>query len=89
MKVFLAFDQRPLRGQSGQGSRLCSITRSVLGGSEGSIIQGTQSREMMSERQPVKEGPEGRGPPCPSLKVPPGATMLLTRPGGGAGVVLR
>ncbi|ELW49742.1 Nucleoside diphosphate-linked moiety X motif 17 [Tupaia chinensis] len=30
-----------------------------------------------------------RGPPCPSLKAPPGATMLLTRPGGGAGVELR
>lgn len=57
--------------------------------SEVSIIQGTQSREMMSDRHPVKEGPEDRGPACPSLKAPPGATMLLTRPGGGAGVVLR
>lgn len=61
----------------------------MLGGSEVSIVQGTQSREMMSDRQPVKEGPEDRGPPGPSLKAPPGATMLLTRPGGGAGVVLR
>ena len=83
MKVFLAFDQSPLptpRGQSSQESRLHSI-----------LVQcwEAQSREMMSDRQPVKEGPEGRGPPCPSLKAPPGATMLLTRPGGGAGVALR
>lgn len=61
----------------------------ALGDSEASVMQGTQSREMMSDRQPAKEGPEGRGPPCPSLRAPPGATMLLTRPGGGAGVVLR
>lgn len=64
-------------------------TYSGLVGSEGSVIQETQSREMMSDRQPVKEGPEGNAPPCPSLRAPPGATMLLTRPGGVAGVELR
>lgn len=53
------------------------------------VIQKAQSKEMTSDRQPVKEGPEGRGPPCPSLKELPGATMLLTRPGGDAGVELR
>lgn len=55
----------------------------------GFVIQITQSKEMTSDRQPVKEGAEGTGPPCPSLKELPGATMLLTRPGWGAGVELR
>lgn len=83
------FGQSPPKKTEWPGVRTLQHTCSALGDSEGSTIQGTQSREMMSDRQPVKEGPEGRGPPCPSLKAPPGATILLTRPGGGAGVVLR
>lgn len=88
VKVFLACGQTPLGGRV---ARLWTPQHpcSVLGDSEGSMIQGIQSREMMSDLQPVKEGPGGRGPPWPSLKAPPGATMLLTRLGGGAGVVLR
>lgn len=89
MKVFLALAKAPAEGSVWPGVWPPRHICSALGGSEGSIVQGTQSREMMSDRQPVKEGPEGRGPPCPSLKAPPGATILLTRPGGGAGVVLR
>lgn len=74
--------------QPGVGNPQCIC--SVLGPVEiDFVIQITQSKEMTSDRQPVKEGPEGRGPPWPSLKELPGATMLLTRPGGGAGVVLR
>lgn len=89
LKVCGAFGQSPLRDQNGQELGSTQHICSVLEESEGSIIQGTQSREMISDRQPVKEGPEGRGPPCPSLKGAPGATMLLTRPGEGAGVELR
>lgn len=88
MKVCLAL-ARASRGIRVAGVGTPQHTCSVLGDSEVSILQGTQSREMMSDRQPVKGGPEGRGPPCPSLKAPPGATMLLTRPGGGTGVALR